>query len=334
MSSHWFTPTANASAELHTAAVRVNTNLLWSQIYSIGGGQLLRAVFLVGEGTIESLDATQFAIGNNLITGYDLERRDAGRLCIYFSPDGGRLKTDDYIAGVEPSEDLGNAQEDGAGDVFQVRGPGNDWTTDFCYTSTPSNQTVFGLYGFIGNKMPFRVNPVFRSARRVQVRPDGEINCKTNNQEKVSRRKQDYRFAGRVGVTRGGTVNIGDTVELQLFATTDATKEFTASNDAEVSCGDVGQAVSSRQRSADEQLNLGDLYRIGSALGICVTRTPEAFVSEADGTNAGTSTSAIFEIIRPGFIQQYTSAELQQSRRGERNGRVTHHASSRGQRLN
>ena len=32
--------------------VRVNTNLLWSQLFSVGGGQLLRAMFSVGEGTL------------------------------------------------------------------------------------------------------------------------------------------------------------------------------------------------------------------------------------------------------------------------------------------
>ena len=63
--------------------VRVNTNLLWSQIYSIGGGQLLRSVFLVGEADVDTLDPTQFAIGNNVISGYDLERRSAGRICLY-----------------------------------------------------------------------------------------------------------------------------------------------------------------------------------------------------------------------------------------------------------
>ena len=70
--------------------VRVNTNLLWSQLQSIGGGQLLRAVFLVGEADITDLDAEQFAIGNNLINGYDLNS-DYGRVTIYSSPDGGRL---------------------------------------------------------------------------------------------------------------------------------------------------------------------------------------------------------------------------------------------------
>ncbi len=292
--------------------VRVNTNLLWSQIYSIGGGQLLRAVFLVSEAEISALDPTQFAIGNNLISGYDLERRDAGRICLYFSPDGGRLTGGDYIAGVEPSGDEGNAENAGGGDVFQVRGPGDEWTTDFCYASTPSNQVVFGLYGFIGNNLPFRVNPVFRTMRRVEVRPDGEINCAANSQERVNRRKQDKQYAGRVGVIRGGNVNIGDTVELNLYSSTDADQTF-SDNNAEVSCGDVGQAVSSRQRSVDEQLNLGDLYRIGSALGICISRTNQAFVSDADNQpiGGGTSTSAIFEIVRPGFIHTYSSGDLQ-----------------------
>ena len=56
--------------------VRVNTNMLFSQLYSVSGGQLLRALFLIGEGSIEGIDPTQFAIGNNLISGYDLARRD------------------------------------------------------------------------------------------------------------------------------------------------------------------------------------------------------------------------------------------------------------------
>ena len=50
--------------------VRVNTNLLWSQLLSIGGGQLLRAIFLVGEGTIPQPDPEQFAIGNNLLNNF------------------------------------------------------------------------------------------------------------------------------------------------------------------------------------------------------------------------------------------------------------------------
>ena len=211
-------------------------------IYSIGGGQLLRAVFLVGEGTIESLDPTQFAIGNNLISGYDLERRDAGRICIYFSPDGGRLKSTDYIAGVEPSEDVGNAENDGGGDVFQVRGPNDDWTTNFCYVSTPNNQTTFGLYGFIGNNMPFRVNPRFRPAVIAQTREDGRLNCKGDGQQISERQKQDVSYAGRTGVVQGGNLSVGDQVILAIYSSTDANRTFSNLN-GEVSCNDRSSRV-------------------------------------------------------------------------------------------
>ena len=289
--------------------VRVNTNLLWSQIYSIGGGQLLRSVFLVGEADVDNLDPTQFAIGNNVISGYDLARRDAGRICIYYSKDGGRLKSADYIAGVEPSEDRGNAENDGGGDVFQVRGPGDAWTTDFCYVSTPSNQTTFGVYNFIGNNMPYRINPTFRPAVIAQTREDGELNCKGDGQQTSQRRKQNYVFPGRVGVTQGGTLSVGSRVIVNIYSSTDSERTFSNLN-GETTCGDVGQAVSSRQRSIDEQISYGDLYRIGSALGICIERTPEAFVSDADGTGSGTSTSAEFEIIRPGYVDSYSAGTL------------------------
>ena len=43
--------------------VRVNTPLLWSQIWSLGGNQLLRAVFLVSEGEIGRIQPFSFAIG-------------------------------------------------------------------------------------------------------------------------------------------------------------------------------------------------------------------------------------------------------------------------------
>ena len=34
--------------------------MLWNQILSLGGGQMLRGVFLLGEGTVSSLDTTGF----------------------------------------------------------------------------------------------------------------------------------------------------------------------------------------------------------------------------------------------------------------------------------
>ena len=55
------------------------------------------------------------------------------------------------------------------------------------------------------------------------------------------------------------------------------------------------------------------MYRIGSALGICTSRTAQAFVSDADNTpiGGGTSVSAIFEIIRAGGADFYSDTDLQ-----------------------
>ena len=299
--------------------VRVNTNLIWSQIYSIGGGQLLRAVFLIGEAKITNLDAEQFAIGNNLINGYDLNS-DFGRITIYASPDGGRLTSTDRIAGQLASNDTGNAMNDGGLDVFQVRGVNNNWTTDFCQVSTPSNQTAFGLYGFIGNNFSFRVNPSFRTARKAETKSNGELNCAVDFQQRAERDKQNYVFPGRVGAISGSNaltvLNVGDDVTVSIYKSTDIERVFErGGGEGEASCGDVGQSVSSRQRSNDEQINYGDLYRIGSALAICKARTDEVFVSDADNdpVGGGTTTNATFEVIRAGDAHLWTSGTIEAS---------------------
>ena len=99
--------------------VRVNTNLLWSQIYSVGGGQLLRGLFLVSEGAVSGIDPTQFALGNNLINNYDLAITDHGRVSIYYRADGGRIVSADHIAGQIAANDLGNAENDGGAMFFR-----------------------------------------------------------------------------------------------------------------------------------------------------------------------------------------------------------------------
>lgn len=298
--------------------VRINTNLVWSQLYSIGGGQLLRAVFLVGEGTISNLDAEQFAIGNNLINGYDLNS-DYGRITIYSSPDGGRLVSSDRIAGQLAAYDEGNAENEGGSDVFQVRGVNNEWKSDFCYVSNPSNQTTFGLYGFIGSNFPFRLNPIFRSAKRVEPNDANEIVCEPDDQQKAERLKQDYVFPGRVGVIVNsgeseGIVNVSaeQTVRIKILSSTDALRTFNSGSDGEASCGDVAQSVASRQRSNDEQINVGDVYRIGSALCICTSRSPQTFVSDADNepVGQGTSTEATFVVLRGGAMYKWNESSL------------------------
>lgn len=300
--------------------VRVNTNLLWSQIYSIGGGQMLRSVFLVSEGTIAQLDPTQFAIGNNLINNYDLAVTDHGRISIYYSPDGGRLTSADHIAGQTPANDLGNAENAGGADVFQVRSLNDEYASDFCFTSTPSNQTVFGIHSFIGNNFGFKVNPVFRPAVQLQPDQNNNVRCPNDWQAQAQRSKQNVTFSGRSGIVgaEGLTLyDVGDTLTYTLYTSTDQNRLFTEVNpngaDGEETCGDVAQAVAGRQRNWDEAISIGELYRIGSAIAICTDRTDAAFVSESDnsGISGTQAVTATFQVVRSGQANVYSQATIE-----------------------
>ena len=173
-----------ASDGNYYGGVRVNTNLLWSQLFSVGGGQLLRGIFLISEGTIGQPDPMQFAIGNNLLSTFDLEESDTSRLSIYFT-NGSRLNNrivdGDFIAGRSPALDLGNLDPT---NVFAARGSGDSLNSDFVFASTPSNQTTFGVGTFIGNALSYRVNPRIHPAKNPQ-----QIGRETDDQRSAERKR-------------------------------------------------------------------------------------------------------------------------------------------------
>jgi hypothetical protein len=194
--------------------VRVNTNLLWSQLYSVSGGQLLRAIFLVGEGTIPEPDPEQFAIGNNLLNNFDLrtditkngvenQPNTTSRLSLYYvdgSQGDNRITSEDYIAGRVPSDDLGNAENSGEPgvDVFMAaRGKSSNFAPDFVYVSSPSNQTSFGVGAIAGNNLPYRLNPDIKPARNPEA-----LGVDTNRQATAEREKDDQAYHGRAGVRK------------------------------------------------------------------------------------------------------------------------------------
>ena len=329
--------------------VRINTNLLWSQVLSLGGEQLFRGMFLVGEGDSRpdsmELDPEQFALGNNLLGGYDLEKNDTSRVSIYYSNDGGRIVNPDHIAGRKPDSDPGNS---GTGDVYEVRGAGGTYGPNFCYADKPSTQTSFGLFSWIGNGMCYRVNPSLRPQYRVATRPlaNGNLRvvCDDDSQENVTRQKQEERFSGQSGITAGSPIlTPGSVVQYRLESavsfggtfTYTSTADFGA-NTATLTANDVNNAVASRQQGFDENIVIGELYKIGSALCICTDRTDALFASAADsgsqsidatfecvregtmsnppgtgGTSNATLTSQIFRLARASFVTEYPTQVLE-----------------------
>ena len=316
--------------------VRVNTNMLWSQMMSQGGGQMLRAIFLVSEGPIVEIDETQFAFGDNLLGGYDLREANqfGSRVSFYFNNDGGRLTSSSHIAGRSAALDPGNSENISlpgnlpgspnnppGSDVFQVLDLNYSWDSYSCYTLKPSTQTQFGLHSLIGNGLGFRVNPSLRPAVVVKTEPSGNsdtrLTCETDGVAAAQRLKYDTVFSSRSGIVHHGVVTngilppsnysgpinlppvhtvvnvgVGDIIRYCLDSASDAGRVFVGVQegpDHEETCRDVAQTVSGRQRGWDDALSVGELYKLGSAVMVCESRTPdgEIFVSEADQEPTG-----------------------------------------------
>ena len=205
--------------------VRITCPLIWSQIQSYGGNQLLRALFLIGEGEITSIDPNNFAIGSNVIGSYQLsEAGSESRLSVYLKKGGAnRIKNTHLIAGRPAADDPG---AESTGDIFTVNGE-----PDFCSVSKPTTQTTFGLYAPIGNNLGFRVNPVFRPGVNANLVPKGKkgdatVKCTKDVVSLSQREKYKAFFSTRSGLISGNVSSVGATVEYKLFKSSDKETEF------------------------------------------------------------------------------------------------------------
>jgi hypothetical protein len=308
-----------ASDGNYYGGVRVNTNLLWSQLFSVGGGQLLRGIFLISEGTIGQPDPMQFAIGNNLLSTFDLQESDTSRLSIYFtdgSRSNNRIVDGDFIAGRSPALDLGNLDPT---NVFAARASGDSLNSDFVFASTPSNQTTFGVGTFIGNNFPYRPNFDVKPV----LNPEA-IGKDQNDQAKAQRDKDNRRYSGRAAITGLNGVDVdsttagltelqvGDEIRYSIFTRSDFFGEF-EEGEAKEDTKDIAQAVASRQNSYDDAIQVGDRYLAGTAIVVCTDRTPDAFNSEVnfepvrDAIDNGLpqAVTAFFKVIKPGKLHLY-----------------------------
>ena len=308
--------------------IRINMPMLWNQILSLGGGQMLRGVFMLGEGTISSLDISGFAIGSNTIQSYIFDdstaAQEGSRVTVYFSGDGGRIAGADRVLGRTNVNDDGSA---GSSDVFQVYWDGQ-YRADFCSSHRPSTQTTFGVYAPIGNNFMYKVNPVIRPGVRSQYQSntnDGrlQVDCPNDDQQLYRRDKYIAHFSTFSGVIGDGTeqaVAAGDSITYKLFSSSDWTTTFPSSGggDSTVEARDVASAVASLQKTWDDRIIVGELYKIGDLLAVCTDRTPDdQFVSEADleGSSVGAITiTATFKALEAGSVKGYTEAYLTDKR--------------------
>ena len=319
--------------------IRINTNLLWSQLQSIGGGQFFRGIFMVGEATNVSgvpdgpiIDFEQTAFGNNTLGAYYLKtNQTSGRATIYYSPGNGRIEGGSpgnyYETGIVPQNDPGNKEENtpAGADVYCIESDTETPAKDFCQAIIPSNQFEFGLYSFIGNRFGYKLGERFEPVTQWQNRSDGEYERQDSNQKVAQNKKDRAMFSTRAGFylpessTEGEyTVSPGDTLEYRIYRSSDKDQIFEKDGNtsggqepSEVLSDDVASTISSLQRGYDEAINVGDLYKAGSALVICTGRSSSPFESEADGNGSGNTVTHTFEVIEGGIIDKWKGSTLE-----------------------
>ena len=95
------------------------------------------------------------------------------------------------------------------------------------------------------------------------------------------------------------------------------TRSFSKNSDHEEKAGDAASAIAGRQKSYDDALQIGQLYKIGSALAICTNRTPsdDFFNSDADfepvAPSQGNNVTATFAVTRAGSSQTISQADIE-----------------------
>ena len=312
--------------------IRINTNLLWSQVLSVGGGQFFKGLFLIGEGGVE-LDYEQIALGNNTLASYELERGvEAGRVTLYFTDDGGRINAEydeddetvgDYKLGVVPDRDPG-ALAGGPDDVYSFTGQDGNGDPlaikNFCQALQPSNQVEFGVYGHIGNNFGYKLGEDFTPLTQWQGGDDA-FQRQNSTQAVAEAKRSAVIFTTRAGFV-GNTsqerdVEVGDELTYRIYPSSDIDREFELNNtggggqpDNVVTCENVATAVASIQRTFDERISVGALYRAGSAVVVCTNRTGP-FVSSVDFEgDDGTEMTATFRVVEAGTVREYTENEL------------------------
>ena len=339
-----YLPALNGRPDGWYGGCRVDLGLLWSQLLAVDGSQIFRGLYLLGEGPMAEIDPTGFAIGNNPLRSYDLgtagANEAAARVTIYSRLGGGRIRSGDRIAGRLAANDVGNLENVGGDDVFQVRSIGGAIRPDACAAARPSSSTACGLYATLGNGLGYRVNPQLRPTRQVVTFPIGSSGNQRIDPEDDpvalgSTWKARRMWSGRsgvvatsTGITSGPTsLNVGDTFDYLLSNTSDAstTLKFNSSNtdngaDHIETCTDVAAAVSARQRIADDALKIGELFKAGSCLAVLEEREPSGslFSSEADSqpTGGGQAITARFRVVRAGVIFVTPGLEINPSGTG------------------
>ena len=264
--------TINYQGEIRVfGGVRVNTRLLWSQMISLGSGQQLKALFMLGLSDLAAKpEFAGYAIGDLLLKNY-LHKK----LAIYVMTNGGRPQEgpEKYSEGTLERQIDRNGNS--FSDVMSV-----DWDQTMGATNTivssartPNTQTIFGVYSPMPNSMRYRV-PYELVLKQKNLKDQNKTDVDTK------RRKLRTNFPRYATIDNYDGVN-GNRNDLQVekgkeivyvIGDMDSEDQFGEGFDP-WGVEDVKSAVDASREESDDAIQVGESYLIGSALAVCIRKS-------------------------------------------------------------
>ena len=263
--------------------VRVNTQLIWSQMRSLSKGQQIKAIFNLSSGELATRpDFNGYAIGDVLLKNYPASKF---RLFFYTGDpdDDGKFKNGvhQYPLGILPKEKDRNgntSSDDVALPLVDSDRSGSFESNTFCATRTPSTQNVFGNYNPVPNSMRFMLPYeliLLQENLDDDTGDDGEISIKQKTILKRRKIETDFPRYQAVIAKNGSQTEEDDNVrknDLITFQISDhdPNKEF-EDKFSDWGTEDVASSVNADRENTDDSLAIGEQYLIGTAIGSLIS---------------------------------------------------------------
>lgn len=243
--------------------IRVNGQLLWSQLLSLGRLQQLKAITLFSLGKIDGRpDFEGYAIGDLLLSTYSKKKLD-----LFF-----KSSEMDQFNRIEKGDRYDDSEVAGMPlpytDVFSDTWPVGNSTTNssqvwpFSGTRNPTTQAIFGLYSPMPNasvvKLPYEL---------IYPQP------KTDNPAKravLTKQKKIATFwPTRAGITGGNVNAVDNVVTYRILKSNQEYNETESTGTKPHGIEDVVSMVRSIREEVDSNIAVGETYMIGDGLIVC-----------------------------------------------------------------
>lgn len=260
-----------------TGGVLVSPKLVWSRMFSLGGQQGIKLLYVVGESGVGAPDLAGIYLGNN---GLDVISRNSFAL---WWNDKGKVSRSNLLYGTQGGQAAGDPQD--TTDLFFT--PAG--VESFSQALTPSNSTQFGVSNGTPNGTQYRLNyrivsiPEDADGKGALLRDRAKICGRLANSSDSKDYPQDgvgigyFRRQGIFGFSSKTAFNATVGMKIQyIISGNEIDDYFWGGRQSKVGGGkmdDVNNTLDSECAATDDMLQLGETVIINASVWRVINRS-------------------------------------------------------------